>query len=159
MSGGSANTDPQQSLGAAKSSTQVTDNTLNNIFPNVTGAESTAGNTKFRCLYLHNADDTSLTFTNAKIWISQDSSSSNDEVDIGLGTSAINAQEQGPLTEGVAPSGVTFSHPTTEGAALVIGDIPAGQHKAFWLRRVVQAGAAAFTSDTFQIQVSGDTAA
>ena len=45
------------------------------------------------------------------------------------------------------------------GNALTIGDIPAGQHKAIWVKRIVGSGAAAYNADSVVIKVQGDTAA
>ena len=54
---------------------------------------------------------------------------------------------------------MTFSTAAGEGNALTIGDIPAGQHKAIWVKRIVGAGAAAYNADSVVIKVQGDTAA
>ncbi len=60
--------------------------------------------------------------------------------------------------EGEAPAGVTFSHPTDYESGLVIGDLGPGQCQAIWIRRTVNAGAAATASNSFQIKVQGQTA-
>ena len=39
------------------------------------------------------------------------------------------------------------------------GDIPAGQHKAVWIKRIVNAGAAAYNSDGCTLTTKCDTAA
>jgi hypothetical protein len=54
---------------------------------------------------------------------------------------------------------VSFSAPSSFGTALNIGNIPAGQHKAIWIKRIVNAGAAAYNSDTATITVQCDTSA
>jgi hypothetical protein len=43
-------------------------------------------------------------------------------------------------------------------SAAYLGDVPAGQSRAVWVRRTVNANAAA-ASDGFTINVTGDTAA
>ena len=53
--GGSSNSDPNASLGGVKSSTEVTDNTLNNLYDQVSGSESASGDTEYRCVYIHNS--------------------------------------------------------------------------------------------------------
>ena len=45
------------------------------------------------------------------------------------------------------------------GNALSIGNIPAGQTKAIWVKRIVSAAAAAYNADSVVIRVEGDTAA
>ena len=62
---------------------------------------------------------------------------------VGAGTSAINGTEQTIANAETAPSGVSFSTATTRQTGVALGNIPAGQHKAFWIRRVVGAATAA----------------
>lgn len=158
LSGGASNSDPNAALGGAKSSTAVTDNTTHNLWDVVSSAESSAGDTEYRCIYLHNAH-ASLTLQNAKVWISTNTASSSTEIQIGAGTSAINGTEQTIANENTAPTSVTFSLAASEGAAVSLGNIPNGQHKAIWIRRVVTAGAAAANDDSYVLTYAGDTAA
>lgn len=158
LSGGAANSDPNAALGGAKSSTAVTDNTTHNLWDVVSSAESSAGDTEYRCIYLHNAHAT-LSLQNAKVWISTNTPSSSTEIQIGAGTSAINGTEQTIANENTAPTSVTFSLAATEGAAVSLGTIPAGQHKAIWIRRQITAGATAANDDSYVLTYAGDTAA
>jgi hypothetical protein len=158
LSGGAANSDPNASLGGAKSSTEITAASLHNLFDQVASAESSAGDVEYRCFYVHNAHAT-LALQNAVIWVQTNTPASDTTVDIGLGASAVNGTEQTVANESTAPSGVTFSAPATEGAALSIGNIPAGQHKAVWVRRTISAAAAANNLDNVVLRVKGDTAA
>ena len=158
LSGGSGNTSAAASLGGAKSSTQITDATIGNLFDNVTGDESAAGDTEYRCLYVHNAHAT-LTWLSVVVWITSNTPSTDTTCDIGLGSSSVGGTEQTVADESTAPTSVTFSAPSSKGAALSIGDIAAGSHKAVWVRRVVTAGAAAYDSDGITIRAEGDTAA
>ena len=156
LSGGAANADPNASLGGAKSSTAVTDNSINNFWDNISGTESNDGDTEYRCGYIHNANAT-LTAENVRIYISTDTTSATEEVDIGLGTAAINATEQTVANESTAPSGVTFSHPQTYAAGLVSANIPAGQHRSVWFKRVVDSGTAAKNNNTYVLKCDCDT--
>jgi hypothetical protein len=151
LSGGAANASAAASLGGAKSSNVAPAG----IFDDVSSAESAAGDTEYRCIYVHN-DDPSLTLQNAVIWIQ--ANTTGNRISIGAGSSAINGTEQTVADESTAPTGVTFSQPTTKGAGIALGNIPAGQHKAVWLRRVVAAASAA-SNDSFTLRVEGDTAA
>lgn len=157
-SGGSGNSDPNASLGGAISSTALTDASALNMFDNVSGAESTAGDTEYRCIYVRNSHGT-LTWQSAKIWIETNTPASGSSVEIGLGTSAVNGTEQTVADESTAPSGVSFSSAAGSGNALSIGDIPAGQHKAVWVKRIISAGASAYDADSAVFGVTGDTAA
>jgi len=154
LSGGAANADPLLSLGGIKSATAFGAN----FFDDVTSAQSAAGSVEYRCLYVHNNNAT-LIYQNAVIWIQANTPSVDTTLDIGIGTSAINGVEAATASETVAPTGVTFSAPTAFGAGLVLGSIPAGQHRAVWVRRTVNAGAAAINSDTYTLRAQGDTAA
>lgn len=158
LSGGASNSDPDAALGGVISSTQITDATIANLFDNISGAEASAGDTEYRCFYVKN-NHGSLTLQGAEIWIETNTPSGDTEATIGLGTSAVNGTEQTVADESTAPSGVTFSTANGQGNALSIGDIPSGEHKAIWVRRVVSAAAAAFNSDSVVIRVQGDTAA
>jgi hypothetical protein len=153
MSGGAANATPLLSIGGIKSANAMPAG----ILDDVSGAESAAGDINYRCIYVHNAHAT-LTLQAARIWIQANTPSADTTIDIGLGAAAVNATETAVANEATAPAAVAFSAPANFAAGLVIGDIPPGQHKAVWLRRTVNAAAAA-SADTFTLRVQGDTAA
>ncbi|HWT23177.1 MAG TPA: hypothetical protein VN213_06695 [Solirubrobacteraceae bacterium] len=162
LTGGASNTSPAASLGGAMSTAAggiITDNAANNVWDDITGAESAAGDVEYRCLAVQNFGDQTL--VGAKIWIDdQGSGVAGSNLAIGLDAAAIGATPTSTSTaadESTAPSpAVTFSTPTTEGAAISIGDIPAGQAKIFWERRTVTAGASAGT-DVPSVTVKGDS--
>jgi hypothetical protein len=158
LSGGVANTDPNLSIGGLKSSVSIVDATLHNLFDIVSGPEGAAGSTEYRCFYIHN-NHGSLTMQNATAYITTNTPSTDTSVEIGLGAAAINATETATADETTAPAGVTFSTADGSGNALSIGDIPFGQHKAVWVKRIVTAGAIAYNSDSVLITIAFDTAA
>lgn len=151
LSGGAANSDPNASLGGIISANDAG----STIFDNVSSAEASAGDVEYRCVYVRNNHGT-LTAQATKIWIQAQTPSADTDVAIGLGTSAIGGTEQTVANENTAPSGVTFSAPANEGAALTIGDLAPGQTKAVWIRRTVNAAAAA-ANDSFTLRVKCDT--
>lgn len=155
LSGGAANAVPLASLGGIKSSADVTASTL---FDGVSGAESAAGDVEYRCIYPHNAHAT-LALDAAVFWIQANTPSTTTTHDIGLGTSILNGTEQTVVDESTAPVGVTFTAAAAKGSGVALGSIPAGQHRAVWIRRTISAGTAALASDTFTYRVEGDTAA
>lgn len=157
LSGGAANAVGDSSLGGVISSEAVSAS-LNALFDRVTGAEAAAGDVEYRCVYIKNTHG-SLTLYAATVWIDSNTPSTDTAIAIGLGTAAVNAEEQTVGNESTAPSGVSFSAPGSYGAGLVIGDIPAGQFKAVWIRRTVTAAAAAYNSDGFTIACQGDSGA
>lgn len=146
------------SLGGAITATEINDNTTHNLWDIVSSAESSAGDTEYRCVYVKNTHG-SLTLQSAKVWIQTNTPSTDTAVEIGLGSSAVNGTEQTVANENTAPTSVTFGTANGEGNALSIGNIPSGQHKAVWIKRIVSANAAAYTDDSYVISYSGDTSA
>lgn len=155
LSGGASNAVGNASLGGAKSSTAAS-TSVDGLFDAVTAAQAAAGLVEYRCIYLHNAN-ASDTMTAARVWISANTPLAGTDLAIGVGTAAVNATEQTIANEATAPSGVSFSSPSTAGTGLALGDIPATQHKAIWLRRTVTAGSGASANDTFTLGFDAET--
>jgi hypothetical protein len=158
LSGGAANSDVNASLGGAKSSVQIVDATLHNLFDIVGGQESLDGDIEYRCVYIHNAHG-SLSLQNAKVWIETNTPSADTTVAIALAGEGLNGTAETIANENTAPIGESFSSPSSFGAGLSLGTIPTVQHYALWIRRTVTAGAAAFNTDSVVLKVQGETAA
>ncbi len=158
LSGGAANSDPNAAIGGAISSTEVTDNTTHNLFDQVSGTESNAGDTEYRCVYFKNTHGT-LTAQNTHVYISSNTGSADTTIDIGLAAAGLNATESAVANENTAPSSVSFSAPTTYAGGLDMTNVPAGQRYGLWLRRTVNASAAAVNDDAVTIKYDCDTAA
>lgn len=158
LSGGGSNADPNAALGGAISATEVVDASLHNLFDAVNGTEATSGDTEYRCIYVKNTHG-SLTWLSVAAWISSNTPSTDDTIDIGLGTSAVGGTEQTVANENTAPSGVSFSAPSSFGTGLSIGDLASGQWKAIWVRRTVNASAAAYNADAATLSLQGDSQA
>ena len=154
ISGGASNSSQNAALGGALSTTTEASSSL---FDSVGSAEALSGDTEYRCFYVKN-NHGSLTAQNVKVFLSANTPSAETDLAIGLGTAAIGATEQSVADENTAPNGVTFVAAASQAAALVIGDLAPGLAKAVWLRRVVNANAAA-TNDTANVRVTCDTAA
>jgi hypothetical protein len=154
LSGGSGNSSGNASLGGAKSSNAAS-STVDQLFDQVSASEATAGDTEYRCIYLHNGNGSS-SMLNTVVWISSNTPSASTTLDIGVGTAAVNGTEQTIANESTAPVSVTFSAPSTQGTGLALGDIPPGEHKAIWLRRTVSAAAGAVASDPVTINFAAD---
>jgi hypothetical protein len=160
LSGGAANTSPAASLGGAMSTAGggvITSGGANNLWDDVSGAESSAGDTEYRGFYVKN-NHGSLTWQSVFVWIDSLTSSADTEFDIALAAEAVNVAMATIANESTAPATVTFSRPTTKAGGLSIGNIPNGQFKGIWIKRTVTAGAAA-ANDTGSIRCEGDTAA
>jgi hypothetical protein len=155
LSGGAANSVGNAALGGAKSSSAMS-STVDQLFDAVSAAEAAAGRVEYRCVYLHNANAVD-TMTAAVVYVSANTPLAGTTLDIGVGTSAVNGTEQTIANETTAPTSVTFSAPSTAGTGLALGDIPAGQHRAIWLRRTVTAGSGSSANDTWSLGYQCET--
>lgn len=149
------------SLGDQISTTAWAGGSANDLFDDISGAENAASTVDYRCIFVHNSN-ASNALQNAVVYISAETAGG---ASIALATDNIAASALGSGTaqaaaiasETTAPSGVSaFSSPTTAGTGLSLGNIPAGQVKAFWVRRTA-ANTAALSNDGVTIAVTGDT--
>jgi hypothetical protein len=131
------------------STTQVTDNTLNNLFPDVTGDQAAAGVTLYCKVFVKNTNGT-LTWQNVKGWISALTPGGDNTLAIALEASA------NDLTPPVSGS---FSTPTTKVAGLALGSIASNAAVGVWVRWVINAGATAKAAAAGTMRFEGDTAA
>lgn len=160
LSGGAANTDPDASLGGARSVNEV-GVTLEDLFDRVTSAEAVAGDAEYRCIYIRqeNATDTLLA---AQFFVETATSSGDTSLAIGLGAAGLNAAEPAIADESTAPAGVTFGttgavgNPATGANTVALGDLGPNEFIAVWIRRDVSAAAGSAT-DAANLRVAGDT--
>ena len=158
LSGGSGNTNPNASLGGARSTTLVA-TSLNNLFDDVTGSESTAGTSEFRCLYFRNEDADADGLILPTVWFTSNTPSAGTVMSMGLDPAGKNGTATTIANELAVPAGVTFSTPSTKGAGLLLPSGPYMQNDyvAIWLRRVVSPGTSSASTDPSTIRVEGDT--
>lgn len=163
LSGGAANTDPNDSLGGKISNTEIVMSPdLNNLFDDVSAEQALTGSVEYRCLYIKN-DNGSDNLTSGKVWISANTPSAGTEIAIGLDPAGVgDGDTTGEATtivnETTAPTGVTFSSPATEGASLPVAAIPSQEGFALWVRRTVTGGTEAADSDPFTLTFKGTPA-
>lgn len=180
-SDGGVQADPDASLGSYRSSTEITDSADNNLFDDVSGAESTAGDTEYRCICIKN-NHGSLELQTAKVFLQ--------EAVVGAGNSiefAVETPETANLTNGDAQSIVNESTVPTSinttdhngvgsgvsawstasdyagGVAVNLGahdaNLGVGEQIFVWIKRIIGVGAAAAAAVDFNIRIEGDTAA
>lgn len=149
LSGGASNSAAGQSLGGAKSSVQVPFE-LMAAMP----SQYTAGRTIYRCVYVTSSDARQA----MKAWIVSDTPAASTTIAIGWGTSAAGGTEQTIVSETTAPSGVTFSSPTSEATGISGGDLTANQSRALWIRAQINAGSSAI-AESFTIGLNGTAVA
>ena len=159
LSGGASNSDPNASLGGVKSSTEVGVNGQGAglaLFDDVSGAETAAGDTEYRCVYVHNGGDQTL--QNPVVWIVDESTAAAD-IEIAAAGEGLNATAETVANENTAPVGESFVEAPNKAGGLSLPSIPAGQHHAVWIRRIVAAATPAAAGRGFTLRVEGDTAA
>ena len=137
----------------------ITDNVKNNLFDDVTGAQAASGGSEYRGIYLKNNHGT-LTWQNAVVYISSDTLSSSTELDLAIAAEGVSTSMATIANEGTAPSGVSFTHPSSRATGLQLNSttgLAAGAYRGVWVRRAVTAGATAI-NDQGTIKGEGDTA-
>lgn len=108
----------------------------NNLFDDVGKSEAFYGDVEYRCLYLRNTHDTDA-FYDIKLYLALDATGP-DGLFIGVeGSPGDTAQTV--ANENTAPSGVTFTNPTSYGTGVAISQINPGQAAPVWIKRVVPA--------------------
>ena len=132
LSGGAANSNPAAALGGAMSSVAVAANTL---FDTVTAGEASAGDTEYRCFYVLNDGDQVL--DSVRVWISDQPTQGT--YALALGGEGIDGTAETVANESTAPSGESFSSPTTSLTGLECGPLNPGQRRPVWARRVIGA--------------------
>lgn len=160
-SGGTTNTSAAACLGGAIStdaSGVIDDGVKNDLFDDVSGAEATAGDIEYRGFYVKN-NHGSIALTDASIYVSSDSTSATEEIDIGIAAEAVNVSMATIANESTAPTSVTFTHPSAAGTLKINSTtgLTAGSYRGVWLRRSVTAGTTAQANNVCTISVTGDT--
>ena len=156
FSGGGANDDPNASLGGAKSSVAITDNTLNNLFDDVSGTEHTAGDIEYRCLFVKN--DSAETAYDVRVYISSNTPAADDSIKVGKDLTGVGDTADTVANENTAPDpAVTFSLATSYADGLLLGDMTTGQSYPIWIERTVVVGTTAQANNAATIQAAVDT--
>jgi hypothetical protein len=127
LSGGAGNTSPAASLGGAISSTELTDNSLHNLFAKVGAAEALTGSTKYRGIYIKNNHAT-LTAESALAYISSQTTSPDSAITISIADEGKSASMQTIVNEDTAPTGEVFVTADGVGNGLSMGDLAPGEY-------------------------------
>ena len=157
LTGGAANTDPNASLGGAMSTVAgglIADGVLNNLWDNVDGDESAAGDVEYRCIAITNEDAT-RTLEAVRTWFNALSNSGDVTYAIGLAPQGKNGTPETLTDESTAPTGVTFTSPTDKASGLDLTNLAPGDFFALFVRRTVTAGASALDNNTYQLRTQG----
>jgi len=156
FSWGSGNTDPNACLWWVISTTQVTDNTINNLFDNVSWVEHTSWDTNYRCIYVVNSS--AETAYNVRIFIDSNTTAIDDTINIGKDLWWLDATADTIANESTAPDpAVTFTTAADYANAIMLWDMTAWTKYWVWVKRIVSAGSTAQANDTCVLKVSVDT--
>lgn len=157
-----AQNDPDASLGKYVSTTALNLAVpLNNLFGDVSGEDAQTGRVDYRCIFVLN-NHGSLTLQNAVVWI-KDEVADGASIAISVDTTAASAKDSSQAqakeiaNETTAPSGQSFSSPTSKGDGLALGDIPPGHVRAIWIQRTVPPDTPAKAADGVTLRVEGDS--
>lgn len=148
--GSGTSSNPEFSLGGASTSYVVAE-TLEKLFGVVTPEEAVSGSIKYRAVDAKN-DSSTDTLYDAYIWISLETTSTDTTIAIAydsVGTQSI-------ANETTAPTGVSFSTPTSKATGISLGDLTPGEKRRIWFKRTVTAGAVK-TTDSGSMMVGGGT--
>ncbi len=134
-------------------------NTINDLFPDVSADDNANGVIDYRCVFFLNNNGT-LTLSNTFLWLSSQVSGG---ADIAIGLAPVGAVAKGSgsvqaatiANVNTAPSGVTFSAPTSKGTGLNMGNIAAGQVYGIWIRRTATASGS-ISSDGATLHIAGE---
>jgi hypothetical protein len=114
---------------------------------NLTSAQRAAGRTTYRALMLYGQGSVE----NIKLWVPPVGGAQ------AVFSLALEDASGGALqtiaNETTAPTGVTWSTPTTEAAALIVPVLSAGGMKGLWLRRVFPAAGTVAVQENFQLAI------
>jgi hypothetical protein len=160
LSGGAANTSPAASLGGAMSTAGggvITSGAANNLWDDVSGAESLSGDTEYRGFYVRNECATAITLQSPVVWIDVQTTSPDTSFEIAVAAEAASVAMASIANESTAPATVVFTTPATKGAGLALTNLAQNAYRGIWIKRIVTASAAA-ANDSGSIRVEGDTA-
>jgi len=152
------------SLGGTISGSTITDALANNIYDDVTGDESSAGDTEYRGIYVKDTNSI-YTMINPKIWIDGylRAASGADTISIAKSTFSLNSNTMGVCADESSAPNETVSW-VTEGAPSSTIDwagetLTAGNYFGIWLRREVPASASAYTDRSCTLKIQAETTA
>jgi len=158
------------SLGGTISPYTIPDATANNVFDDVTGDESATGDTEYRGIAVKD-NTVNYSMINPKVWISgfYRASSGADTIYIARSTFPLNSNTMGVCTnEGSAPNETGLDWRSEDSGSggtqsttidFSPGTLQPGNWFGLWLKRVVPAGASAWSNRSVTIQVQCETTA
>ncbi|AUR86089.1 hypothetical protein NVP1081O_354 [Vibrio phage 1.081.O._10N.286.52.C2] len=148
------------SLGGGISETELISGELHGLFDAVPSSEALSGRTEYRLIYVRNNHATQ-TLYDARVFITANTVSLESTMEIGLDPVAGNAEDSVILLDDEVDSGdalqaVVWAEHATFAEGLSIGNLNAGEQRAIWARRIIDAGATP-TAESATFVIRGDT--
>jgi hypothetical protein len=172
-SDGGAQADPDAALGNYRSSTEITNDSIENLFDNVTGSEATSGDIEHRCICVKNENGSSENWYNVKFFIQTNTPSGDSSIEFAVeapedGNSNGSAQTIGD--ESTAPtvgtgsvsawdSGTTYDDGVGVNQGAHDANLDAGELIFLWLKRSISSGASAYDADSVVMRAQGEATA
>jgi len=168
-SDGGSQSDPNQSLGNYRSSTEFVSDSIENLFDNVDSTEAQSGDTEYRCLCIKNTG--SSTWSDVKFYINTVTPSPDTHIEFAVEVptgSDTAGYAQTIANESTAPtvgSGnvSSWSAATTYASGVGVNqgshdaNLDAGEIVFLWIKRVVSSNASAYSNDYVSITARGTT--
>ena len=148
------------SLGKYASTSAWSGGTLHDLFDAISGAENAASQVDYRGLAVLNNNAANTAFS-CSAYLSAETAGGA-SIAIGADTTAASAKGSASAqmlqiaSDTTAPSGVSFSSPTTDGSGISMGDIAVANVKGIWIRRTA-ANTSALSADGFTLGFACDT--
>lgn len=148
------------SLGKYVSTSVWSGGALNDLFDDISGSENAASTVDYRCVAIYNTNASNAA-QNTTAYISAEVSGGA-SIAIGVDTTAAStvgassAQAVTIANETTAPSGISFTSPTTYATGVAMGSIPVGYVRMLWIRRTA-ANSAALSGDGVTLTIAVDT--
>lgn len=133
--------DSADSDGGDISANEIADETLNNVFDNVSGDDAAVGIVAYKKIFIKNTNSVEA-LDALKVWIEQLTDSEDDEIDISTCDTLTGSDATGDGQSYVRPNSAVHAD------VLDYGSVPAGDYVALWLRRTVDGGAAEYSQNS-----------
>lgn len=155
LTGGAANADVDASLGGTTSSVLITTASLNNLFDEINAAEALGGDSEYRAIAIKNTNVTDTAYN--AVFYCEDGASEGSASTYTM--FALDSGTQTVADESTAPSSPSLTFGTHEGVdnGLALGDIAPEAEVRVWLKRICNAGAAAYSEDKQTLKVRVQT--
>jgi hypothetical protein len=127
-------TDSSLSLGGYKSSSEVPNSSLNNLFPDVSGTDTFSGTTQYRAFFVIN--ENYEIWQNPKTYVYQTTGGSYESVYFGL-ESSISGSIQTILNQNMSPTGIAWYNPTDLSGGISFSDVPSQEYFGVWIKKEV----------------------